>query len=101
MEVSPRGDGGGPPARTTSALSTGTTHSDATAAVVSASLEGLVSAVDELKRSMGLGDSSSAQLDFAAVEEFVQRLRLENDEFRQFAEQAIMVRAFGGGKGGG
>lgn len=60
---------------------------DGTAAV-SESLEGLVSAVDELKKSMGLGE----QVDLSAIETFIQRLKTENEEFRQFAEEAILVR---------
>lgn len=74
--------------RTVSAVSATSAASD-NAAVVNESLEGLCSAVDELKKSMGLGN----QVDFAAVEEFVQRLRQENEEFRQYAEQAILVGA--------
>lgn len=60
------------------------------AAVVSESLEGLVSAVDELKKSLGLGEQG---VDLSAVEEYVARLRQENEEFRQFAEEAILVGA--------
>ena len=59
----------------------------ADAAVVSESLEGLVSAVDELKRSMGLGE----QVDLSEIERFIYKLRSENEEFRQFAEEAIKV----------
>ncbi|KAL4436325.1 hypothetical protein ABPG77_009887 [Micractinium sp. CCAP 211/92] len=61
--------------------------SGADAAVVSESLEGLVSAVDELKKSLGLGKES---VDLSAVEQYVARLRQENEEFRQFAEEAIL-----------
>ncbi len=64
--------------------------SGADAAVVSESLEGLVSAVDELKKSLGLGKES---VDLSAVEQYVARLRQENEEFRQFAEEAILVGA--------
>lgn len=78
------GEGEIPVLRTTSDA-----RSDGTGAVVSESLAGLVSAVDELKQSLGLG----APVDFAAVEEFVHRLRQENEEFRQFAEEAILVGA--------
>lgn len=74
--------------RTISAASGVSAASDGTATAVNESLEGLVSAVDELKRSMGMGN----QVDFAAVEQFVQKLRQENEEFREFAEQAILVR---------
>ena len=82
-------EGESAPVRTTSTLSSGTPTSDA--AGVSESLEGLVFAVDELKKSMGLGE----QVDFAAVEQYIHRLRHENEEFRQFAEEAILV---GGGR---
>lgn len=58
-------------------------------AVVNKSLEGLVSAMDELKKSLGLGNS----YDFAEVEAFVEKARQENEEFRQFAEDAIKVGA--------
>ena len=88
-------EGDGAPVRTTSALSAGTAASDA--AAVSESLEGLVSAVDELKKSMGLGE----QVDFAAVEQYIHRLRHENEEFRQFAEEAILVGAAPRVAGGG
>lgn len=84
-------EGEGAPVRTTSALSAGTPTSDA--AGVSESLEGLVFAVYELKKSMGLGE----QVDFAAVEQYIHRLRHENEEFRQFAEEAIMVGGAAGG----
>lgn len=70
-----------PVARTVSAA---TAASDS--AVVSESLEGLVSAVDELKRSMGLGEQA---VDFAGVEAFIQQMRQENEELRNFAEEAI------------
>lgn len=60
------------------------------ASVVSESLEGLLSAVDELKKSMGLGEQD---VDLSAVEQYVVRLRQENEEFQQFAEEAIMVGA--------
>lgn len=60
------------------------------------SLEGLVSAVDELKRSMGMGEA----VDLTAIEQFIARMRQENEEFRQYAEQAILVRVAGGGCGG-
>lgn len=72
----------GPALRTVSGASDGGT------AAVGASLQGLVSAVDELKRSMGLGE----QVDLSEIEGFIMRLRTENDEFRQYAEQAIVVR---------
>lgn len=72
----------GPALRTVSGASDGGT------AAVGASLEGLVSAVDELKRSMGLGE----QVDLSEIEGFIMRLRTENEEFRQYAEQAILVR---------
>lgn len=56
-------------ARTTSALSG--VSSDAGGMLVSESLEGLVSAVDELKRSMGLGE----QVDLSAIEQFIGRMK--------------------------
>ncbi|PSC71814.1 hypothetical protein C2E20_4927 [Micractinium conductrix] len=74
---------GDPVERTVSAVSA---NSDGGAAV-SESLQGLVNAVDELKQSMGMGQTP---VDFAAVEQYVQRLRQENEEFRQFAEEAIL-----------
>lgn len=84
---------GEPVERTVSAVSGGAASDTA---VVSESLEGLVSAVDELKKSMGLGE---AAVDFAAVEQFGQRLRQENEEFRQFAEEAILVGGCYPGRG--
>lgn len=82
---------GGTPRGAPSALlrtaTASTTASDG-GAVVNESLEGLVSAVDELKRSMGLGEA----VDLTAIEQFIARLRQENEEFRQYAEQAILVR---------
>ncbi|KAL4420581.1 hypothetical protein ABPG75_010237 [Micractinium tetrahymenae] len=63
------------------------TNAAAGAAVVSESLEGLVSAVDELKKSLGLGEQG---VDLSAVEQYVARLRQENEEFQQFAEEAIV-----------
>ena len=81
---------GGTPRGAASALLRTTTASTTASdggAVVSESLEGLVSAVDELKRSMGLGEA----VDLSAIEQFIARLRQENEEFRQYAEQAILV----------
>lgn len=69
--------------RTTSAMSANSTGSGA---VINESLEGLVSAVDELKVSLGLGE----HVDLSAIEQFINRLRQENEEFRQFAEEAIL-----------
>ena len=59
---------------------------------VSESLEGLVGALDKLKQSLGYGD------EFALVEQHVQELQQENEELRQFAEAAILVRHRGGGE---
>lgn len=53
---------------------------------VSESLEGLVGALDKLKQSLGYGD------EFALVEQHISELQQENEELRQFAEEAIMVR---------
>lgn len=82
---------GGPSPRA-SPLAAAVSTASADAALVSESLEGLVSAVDELKRSMGLGEA----VDLSEIELFIQRLRTENEEFRQYAEQAILVRPRGG-----
>ncbi|KDD73602.1 hypothetical protein H632_c2016p0, partial [Helicosporidium sp. ATCC 50920] len=51
-------------------------------AEVSASLEGLVSALDSLKQSLGYDD-------YSAVERLVKDLRDENAEIRGYAESAI------------
>lgn len=69
-------------------LRPGVSSASADAALVSESLEGLVSAVDELKRSMGLGEA----VDLSEIELFIHRLRTENEEFQHYAEQAILVR---------
>lgn len=53
--------------------------------VVSASLEGLVHAVDGLKTSMGYDD-------FNTVQSLINDLRQENEELRSYAEAAIRVR---------
>jgi hypothetical protein len=54
---------------------------------VSESLDGLVGALDSLKRTLGYGD------EFALVEQHLGDLRKENRELRAYAEQAIRVRA--------
>lgn len=69
-------------------LRTTTASTTASDGGVGDSLECLVSAVDELKRSMGMGEG----VDLTAIEQFIARLRQENEEFRQYAEQAILVR---------
>ena len=69
-------------------LRTTTSSTTASDGGVGDSLECLVSAVDELKRSMGMGEG----VDLTAIEQFIARLRQENAEFRQYAEQAILVR---------
>lgn len=70
-------------------LRTTTASTTASDGGVGDSLEGLVTAVDELKRSMGMGEG----VDLTAIEQFIARLRQENEEFRQYAEQAILVGA--------
>lgn len=67
-------------------LRTTTASTTASDGGVGDSLECLVSAVDELKRSMGMGEG----VDLTAIEQFIARLRQENEEFRQYAEQAIL-----------
>lgn len=54
--------------------------------VVSASLDGLVSALDGLKSSLGYDD-------YSTVRSLIEELRTENEELRTYAETAIRVRA--------
>lgn len=54
--------------------------------VVSASLDGLVSALDGLKSSLGYDD-------YSTVRSLIEELRTENEELRSYAETAIRVRA--------
>ena len=53
---------------------------------VNESLEGLLGAFEHLKSTLGYGD------ELAAVEQHLLTLRSENEELRQFAEEAIRVR---------
>lgn len=58
---------------------------------MSASLEGLVHALDGLKTSLGYDD-------FATVQSLIGDLRAENLELRSYAETAIRVRVCWGGR---
>lgn len=72
-------------------VSTPTSATAAGGEVVSASLEGLVHALDGLKTSLGYDD-------FATVQSLIGDLRAENLELRSYAETAIRVRVCWGGR---
>ena len=57
---------------------------------------GALAVLENVDFSMGMGEA----VDLTAIEQFIARMRQENEEFRQYAEQAILVRVAGGGCGG-